>query len=350
MSDDDAPKRYVEAIRRSGLTIYDPIEIGNPDLWIPTSALEKLLNASLGGTSLAGLPLRTRSKTLKKHVCRALGYPVPSSFQKTRPRFPGQCFDIYIQKSNNLQVWNEELASTRRYAIVRIGDNGLILKVRVVVGRDLASLDATGTLTRKRQAKLLLGETNAELIAYKDTVLLQPLVQLGWPGFRFNGNPTDYPVAGQLLSIGGIFQRLQALVGGEFADAGHDQERRRGAELHKLVCQRLGYLDCQDDGRFPDLRHQLLEVKLQTSPTIDLGLIRPDSEEILDVPKIEGRQIRCCDVRYALFHGKTDGRRVTLTHLYLTTGEKFFSRFPQFRGNALNRKIQIPLPPDFFND
>ena len=103
-------------------------------------------------------------------------------------------------------------------------------------------------------------------------------------------------------------------------------------------------------GGIQDVRHQLLEVKLQTSPTIDLGLVRPDSEEALDVPNIDGRQIRHCDVRYALFYAETDGEHVTLTHLFLTTGEKFFSRFPQFQGKVLNKKIQIPLPADFFED
>ena len=119
--------------------------------------------------------------------------------------------------------------------------------------------------------------------------------------------------------------------------------------MHRLVCQHLGYADYRDDGKFPDVRHQLLEVKLQTSPTIDLGLVSPSSKEALDVPKIEGRQIRHCDVRYALFYAKTDGKSVTLTHLFLITGEKFFTRFPQFQGKVLNRKLQIPLPPDFFD-
>jgi len=112
----------------------------------------------------------------------------------------------------------------------------------------------------------------------------------------------------------------------------------------------LGYTDYRDDGQFPDVRHQLLEVKLQTSPTIDLGLVRPDSEEALDVPKVKGQQIRHCDVRYALFYATTDGQIVTLTHLFLTTGEKFFTRFPQFQGKVLNKKLQIPLPANFFDD
>ena len=88
-ADVSGPRRYVEAIRRSGLSIYEPIEIGDPELWIPRPELEQLLDGAMVGVSLAGLPLRTRSKVVKEHVCRALGYPVPPRFKKTQPRFPG---------------------------------------------------------------------------------------------------------------------------------------------------------------------------------------------------------------------------------------------------------------------
>ena len=348
-TDSDSPEGYVEAIRRSGLTIYDPIYIGDPELWIPTPELEELLNAGLAGISLVGLPLRTRSKVVKEHVCRTLGYPVPSSFKKTQPRFPGQFFDTYAQKSNNLQVWNEELAPTRRYVIIRVSEADVITKVKVVTGDSLALLDTTGTLTQKYQARLIPGAANAELIAEDDTYLLQPLVLRG-VNLGEIASPINDPQPAQLLPIREIFERLQTLIGEGFADIGYDQERNRGAELHRHVCHHLGYADYRDDGRFPDVRHQLLEVKLQTSPTIDLGLVRPDSEEALDVPNIDGRQIRHCDVRYALFYAETDGEHVTLTHLFLTTGDKFFSRFPQFQGKVLNKKIQIPLPADFFED
>jgi hypothetical protein len=102
-------------------------------------------------------------------------------------------------------------------------------------------------------------------------------------------------------------------------------------------------------GQFPDVRHQLLEVKLQTATTIDLGLVRPDSHDPLDVPKVLAQHLKHCDVRYALFYAKTDGATVTLTHIFLTTGEAFFRRFPQFQGKVLNRKLQIPLPAGFFD-
>lgn len=89
-------------------------------------------------------------------------------------------------------------------------------------------------------------------------------------------------------------------------------------------------------------------MKLQTSPTIDLGLVTPESVDPLDVPMIDGQQIRHCDVRYGIFYGVITNGSVALTHFFLTTGAAFFTRFPQFQGNVLNTKLQIPLPAGFF--
>lgn len=342
-------RQYVSAISRSGLSIYDQVEIGDPDLWIPTPALEALLDAGLRGFSLADLPLRTRSKVLKEQVCRVLGYPVPNSFTKTKPRFPGQVFDTYIQKANNLQVWNEELDINRRYAIIRVGQSGLIEKVKVVTGSALAILDKTGTLTQKYQARLVPGSLASELVSAHDSENLADSLAQGPLQRTLNASPIENPIAGSLLPIEEVFNRLKPLAGTSFRDSGIDQERNRGADLHRLVCQHLGYSDYRDDGQFPDVRNQLLEVKLQTSPTIDLGLVCPDSEAPLGIPRLQGKTIRHCDVRYALFYGETDGQTVRITHIFLTTGEAFFSRFPKFGGKEINRKLQIPLPGDFFD-
>ncbi len=340
--------RYVEAIRQRGLSIYDKLESSNSDCWIPTPALETILNEELSGISLAGLPIRTRSKVIKEHVCQCLGYPVPRSFKKTLPRFPGQLFDTYVQKSNNLQIWNEELVPSRRYVLIRVSGEGIITKVKVVTGESLALLDTTGTLTQKYQARLIPGTTTKELVTPEDTDWLRPFVR-GGVNLRTIASPINHPRDGQLLPIAELFERLCPLLGITFSASGWDQERNRGASLHRLVCERLGYADYRDDGRFPDIRQQLLEVKLQTSPTIDLGLICPDSTDALDVPDIGGRQIRHCDVRYALFYAKRYKDDVLLTHLFLTTGEQLFSRFPKFQGRGLNTKLQLPLPADFFD-
>jgi len=340
-------QEFVSSIRRSGISIYDPIKIGDPQFWIPTPELQALLDTGLRGISLAGLPLRTRSKVVKESVCRVLGYPIPMSFKKTQPRFPGQMFDTYAQKSNNLQVWNEELSATRRYVLIRVSEKDVITRVKVVTGETLALLDTTGTLTQKYQARCIPTNQPTELIVTKDTNRLDPFVT-NEVDLQNVATPVSHPRAGQLLPITAVFERLSKLVGQKFDDAGFDQERNRGAALHRLVCSTLGYSNYQDDGQFPDVRHQLLEVKLQTSPTIDLGLVLPTSIEPLDVPMIELQQIRHCDVRYAIFYASISNKVVTLTHVLLTTGEMFFKRFPQFQGKVLNAKLQIPLPSDFF--
>lgn len=341
------PVNYVKNITASGLTIYSKIDVGDIKFWIPSQDLESILDKGLKGLRLSNLPLRTRSKVVKTEVCKVLGYPIPLSFIKCQPRFTGQNFDTYIQKSTNLQIWNEELDAARRYVILKVNKEDIVEKVKVVTGETLAFLDTTGTLTQKYQARLTIGEPTTELISLEDTENLKSVVRKSNP--ILSSSPTDYPDENSLYSVKTIFDKLKTLIGTEFDDPGFDQERNRGSNLHKAVCKALAYKSYKDDGRFPDICNQLLEVKLQMSPTIDLGLVCPNSDKVLDIPKINNKQIHHCDVRYALFYATTTGRKVRVTRLYLTTGKDFFLRFPQFQGKVLNKKIQIPLPSDFFS-
>jgi hypothetical protein len=342
--------QYARDLRKSGLSIYDAVRVGDPDLWIPEEELETLLDAGLRGVSVQGLPIKTRSKIVKSRVCTILGYPIPSTFKKTKPRFLGQNFDTYVQKSNNLQVWNEELSPSRRYVLIRVSVDDVITKVRVIDGETLALLDTTGTLTQKYQATIIPRDTPSELIVRQDTANLTPVLAAHEPQSITQYSPIDHPACGEILPISTLFERLVPLVGRKVVDAGRDQERNRGGAVHALVCRELGYRRHADDGRFPDIRNQLLEIKLQTARTIDLGLVCPDSTEPLDTPMLNGQQIRHCDVRYGIFYGTTNGAHVTITNFYLTTGEAFFTRFRRFEGKVLNRKLQIPLPADFFQE
>lgn len=340
-------KYYPENIKQSGLTIFDKLDPSNEDLWIPTDALAEVLQPMIG-LSLRDLPLKTRSKVAKSAICEALGYPVPKSFKRSiRPNFPGQNLDVYMQKSTNLQIWNEELDTERRYAIFKIAVNDSVETVRVITGAELEVLDTTGTLTQKYQARL---ETNAdtfELISSADTERVSQVVTSEYT--PSSESPVDFPQGGQLLPISEVMDRLKPLVGERFKDSGIVSERTRGGVLHEMISMALGYSDSRDNGQFPDIRHQLLEVKLQSSPTIDLGLVCPDSEGELKMPYLSGKAIRHCDVRYALFYANIVDVQVNLTHLFLVTGQDFFSRFNRFEGNVTNKKLQISLPRNFFD-
>lgn len=299
--------RYIDKIRSSGKTIYEFDE----DLYLSNSVLEEVLSLGLLNQSFKGLPLRTRSKVVKTLVCDSLGYPVPKSFTKCQPRFMAQDLDIYIQKSNNLQIWNEVISADRRYALIKLSEDDQVIKVKVLTGSDIAKYDTTGTITIKHQAILRIGDKESELISNKDSDFLNGF--LSNSGYKItNESPTGIPEAGKIFSIETVFSKLQSLVGNTFVDSGFDQERNRGGELHKLVCRALGYSDFSDNGQFPDVLSQLLEVKLQTSPTIDLGAMSPHSSDPLPFISINNAAVSPSDIRYAVFYGVTNGEEVQI--------------------------------------
>ena len=331
--------KYKNLIQASGLTIYDTVP---KNLYIPNDDLEIILLEGLRGLSTSGLPIRTRSKIVKSKICEILGYPIPKTFLKTQPRFLGQNFDTYIQKSDNLQIWNEDINPNRRYVLIR-EENNILTNVIVINGVLLANYDTTGTLTQKFQARLNTNGVGGCLYSQSDTELLKNFVQEEYMLPALLDSPVFVPCIENLLSISALYAKLQKLIGLTFENPGIDQERNRGAFLQKSVCEILGYNKYEDNGQFPDIVNQLLELKLQTSPTIDLGLVSPASEEFCDFT-LAGIKIRHCDVRYAIFEAEITGSVVKIKGVYLSTGKDFFKYFQQFGGKTVNRKLQIPLP------
>jgi hypothetical protein len=336
---------YQKNIILSGLTIYDETALYDKSLYIPNEILEILLNHGLVGLSLSGLPLRTRSKFVKALICKTLGYPVPETFQKTKPSFPGQNFDAYTQKSMNLQIWNEEINPARRYAIIQVDNSDKILKVKVISGAILISLDRTGTLTTKYQA--MLPQLNEGcLFSKSDTKSVQE-----WCGVSkidlSNIKPTSAPIQGKLLPISTVYNLLKPLENNSIPRIDSLQERNRGAILHKLICEKLGFTEYEDNGAYPDIPNQLIEIKLQTSPTIDLGLHSPNDHEAIYAGA--GKQFFSNDIRYAIMSGIVKENSVIIKNLYMVTGEEFTRFIPLFGGNVQNSKLQIPLPGNFFD-
>lgn len=333
---------YIKNIQDSGMSIYDPITPENRDLFIPTHLLERILSDSLIGISLDGLPLRTRSKVVKAKICEALGYPTPRSFIKTQPRFPGQNFDVYTQKSMNVQIWNEEVDAARRYVFLKVDGNNIIICVKVISGETLAAFDRTGKLTTKYQATM--NSFDNSYLFSEDTDNVSNCITYPYNSLQ-NINPNNYPSPNQLLPIAEIYNRLLPMVGLCIDYLNPLQERNRGAELHSLICRHLGYSIYKDDGTYPDIANQLLEVKLQTSPTIDLGLHSP--EDGAPIIATNDTIFYSDDVRYVIFDGLLEDNFIRLSKLYVVAGYEFDRYFPLFKGQ--NAKIQLPLPSNFFD-
>lgn len=338
---------YPRNIAESNYSIYDIIGANDNAMYIPTEHLEKILRKGMVGFSLQDLPLRTRSKVVKQKICECLGYAIPKSFKKTQPRFPGQNFDTYTQKSLNVQIWNEEINPERRYVFIKVNENDVVTNVRVITGEQLAEYDNTGTLTKKYQATMRHYEKSS-LFAPHDTNNLIDVICRQSPNLS-RVNPNAYPTRDSLLPIAELYQRLVGLEGYKFDYISATQERNRGAVIHSAVCRALGYSIYDDDGRYPDLCNQLLEIKLQTSPTIDLGLHSP--EDGCCILSYCGKDFFSEDIRYAIFDGIVNQARgtVMIDKVYITNGLNFTQTFPLFQGKKQNAKIQLLLPPDFFN-
>ena len=335
---------YKIRITESGKTIYDDFVSSSDSLYIPSDVLTQMLADGLIGTDLHGLALRTRSKIVKSKICEILGYAVPTSFRKTQPRFLSQNFDIYIQKRMNVQIWNEEIDPQRRYVFIEVNADDIITGIKIINGDQLAELDRTGTLTKKYQAtmrdfkrsSLLSTEDTKRVFEWCDDFV--DLIDL---------RPNTVPVEGKLIPISEIFSRIKCLEGEVLPHLGYLQERNRAAELHRIVCEILGYRSFEDDGTYPDIMNQLIEIKLQTSPTIDLGLHLPDDATALFATN--GQEFRSRDVRYIIADAFVESDNVIIKYVHLVNGRDFSKHFPLFGGKVQNAKLQIPLPPDFFN-
>jgi hypothetical protein len=253
---------------------------------------------------------------------------------------------VHVQKANNLQIWNEELEPERRHVVIQVDENAAITGVRVVDGETLARLDTTGTLTRKYQASRLAGRTGSALVSAEDTAafraLLMPVEALS-PEELAVLDPLHPPESRKVLAIAPLYAQLQDLLGTRIA-RGELQERSRGAALQQRVCDLLGLPRYADHGQFPDVPCQALEVKAQWRPTIDLGLVTPDSTE--EARGLAG--LRHCDVRYCVAELEPRDGEFEITEIIVSTGESFFGEFRAFEGLKENRKLQMHLPPDFF--
>jgi hypothetical protein len=333
-----------EAVADLGFDIYEPLT-NYPEVVYLTAELEALLGQELLG-QVFDAPIKTRGKLAKQAVAAALGYPVPKTLRRTQPRFPGQDLDVYVQQSDNLQVWNAEITPTRRYAILRVNAANQVVAVRVIEGAELATFDKTGTLTSKYQAKRRTGRMGSTLVSSHDTEAfiaeLAPTDDLN-AELLVQLRPASTPRHSQVLSVSSLHERLLGLIGCGLPYS--PSERQRGEQLHRAACEALGLGSYGDTGQFPDIVCQALEVKLQLAGTIDLGLVTPDSQE----PALTlSPRLRHCDARYLVAYAARDDDVLRIEHIMTTTGTDFFKEFQRFGGLVQNRKLQLRLPNDFF--
>lgn len=191
-------------IQQRGVSVYDlPTNVESDDFFTVVQ-LEALLKKQLiGRTDLAGLAVRTRSRIAKTLVCEALGYQAPRSFKRVSPRLSHPLIDVYAQQSTNLQIWNEEIDTERRYVILILDDKS-ITNVRVITGADLAHYDYTGTLTSKYQASRRSENYDSLLVSTSDTAYFTETLKPSDEAIL--GLPTNQPEVGKVLTIEEVYR------------------------------------------------------------------------------------------------------------------------------------------------
>ena len=325
-----------------------------------------------------------KSQWVKLQIIEFLGYQRPTGLRtkqarQSKPKFIHQLLDIFVQSSRNLQVWNyvpyadiiipgEWNAESEfpycykdcRYLLVFHNSEGFILKTTLVNGNTLAEWDTTGTQTIKWQAsarRSYRNEISSQIVVSPvetlhskiSTYMQQPLGKKSRFIVQESQNPESPlikqpPTPASFLTHNEIAQALRALVGTEFANLGTGQERNMGQTLEKEIIKALGYQSYQqtDTGDYPDLLHQLIEVKFQFRGTIDLGKHLPtDPLPIKATWNKWGITPR--EIRYivALMEQDIHGNFI-VDSIVITSGEKFNEYFSISEGT--NFKIQIPVP------
>jgi hypothetical protein len=133
-----------------------------------------------------------------------------------------------------------------------------------------------------------------------------------------------------LLSLEELAFLLKPLMGIEAPrDAANRilEVRPKGHWFEFEVVRRLGYHYPPRAGLFPDVRHQLLEVKHHTgkSVTIDFGHHHPASKDVPEERWNEKTRARICDIRYLIALAPPPEFRVTV--MVLATGAEIDSIF-----------------------
>lgn len=116
--------------------------------------------------------------------------------------------------------------------------------------------------------------------------------------------------------------------------------KQKGQQLERMVAYQLGYRKVQDglEGGYPDIRNQMLEIKVQDSPTIDLGRYSPQFEEQIN-NNFTTRTIRYLIALTNCVNGAIDA-------LIICPGEELGKYFTYVAEKSF--KCQKSIPMSFF--
>ncbi len=325
-----------------------------------------------GKTRTDGSNLRKLiAATLEKHplpeVALSDGYEIVPLKKKGIPKITLEFVDTYMVTSENnynLQVWNRIPASNSLLVQYETGEALKCRDVRFILVRidtakhqirSIAILTADyieqrfgkfGKPTIKYQllisskVRKSIVESKEKVLFARDTEKLSSLVTHDFAPPQ--SNMLEAPQANEIFSIELLEKILaKALIGQKLEAAA---TKNRGQSLEKKVIELLGYSTDDVDvlhGAYPDIKNQLLEVKVQDKQTVDLGKYSPEIMEVV----IEELELTTQDVRYLIL--LTNAETTEIEGIILLPGKQLGDIFSYVSGKSY--KCQRGIPMTFFD-
>lgn len=249
------------------------------------------------GSNIRKLIAATLEKSALPEAAEKESYEIVPPKGKGVPKITREFIDTYIVTSGdsyNLQVWNRLPASNTLLIKYDSGESLKCTDVRFVfVQIDLAkSIIASvivltaeyiekhfgkfGKPTIKHQllisskARKSIFESPDKVLSFPDSKKLSYSITHDYVPPK--SGMVEEPDIKELYSIALLKEMVAKKLIGRKLDAA--ATKNRGQALERMVLELLGYIIKENEllyGAFPDIRNQLLEVKVQDSPTVDLG-------------------------------------------------------------------------------
>jgi len=340
--------------------------------------LAEYFSSILGKKFILTGKTRTDGANIRKLIASTLEMnPLPETAEKEQyevvppkgkgiPKITREFLDTYIVtsgKSYNLQVWNRIPASQSllikyesgeslkcsdvRFVLVRIDVIKNVIASVIILTPDYIEkkFGKFGKPTIKHQllisnkVRKAIYDSSEKILFFSDSKKLTYFIRHDYSSPK--SGMISEPDIKNLFSITLIKKIVAEKLIGLKLDAA--ATKNRGQALEKKVLELLGYETKENEllyGSFPDIRNQLLEVKVQDTQTVDLGRFSPEKEEIV----IAESNLTTFDVRYliALTNPKTE----IIEGIILSPGEKLGELFSYVSDESY--KCQRSIPMSFF--
>lgn len=329
--------------------------------------------ASLIGTPF---PLTGKSRTdgsnIRKRVaCTLSNHVLPQaavagSFDvippKGVPKILLEYIDTYIVTTGtnyNLQVWNRNpstesvqvqyangdtlQSSEVRFVLIKVDPQTNSISTVLVLSPDyiVSNFGVFGKPTKKFQL-IISNLKRQEILQNHNRILFYDDSSQTGNDHNLQNlssyNIHDKPNHSSLLPLSKIKEIVSDNVIGHSIAPG--ATKTRGQMLEKIIATALGYTVNDSDllaGGYPDIRNQALEVKIQDSPTVDLGKYSPEFEE--SIPECNGFTTRT--MRYLIVLTNPDTNIVE--GAILCPGDKLGLHFTYVADESYKCQRSIPM-------